>query len=404
MAQAVRINPGLLIWARETAGLSLEEAAVKLGLKPTRQSTAEEKLAQTERGERPTTRALLEKAATTYRRPLVAFYLQQPPARAERTEDFRTVARTARPREDAILDALVRDVRARQQLLRAALLDDEDTKPLAFVASCRMAGGAQKVAAEIRKTLGVAVPEQRSANGAAALFTLLRAAAESAGIYVLLLGDLGSHHSDMSEEIFRGVALADDVAPFIVINDNDATTARSFSLIHELAHIWIGASGISGPMRGSAPNAIERFCNEVAGEFLLPQEALPPLSDTHGMEFERAIGLTDSIAKTWNISQGVVAFRFLLNGWISDAVATQLFQAFADRWRVQKARERENRESDDAGPSFYVVRRAKLGAGLLNSVRRALQTESLTHTKAARILGVQPAAVNQLLWEQRRIA
>lgn len=404
MALAVRINPGLLTWARETAGLSLEEAAVKLGLKPTRQSTAEEKLAQAERGERPATRALLEKAAATYRRPLVAFYLPQPPARAERTEDFRTVTRAARPQEDAMLDALVRDVRARQQLLRAALLDDEDTKRLAFVASCRMANGARNVATEIRKILGVAVPEQRRASGAAALFALLRAAAESAGIYVLLLGDLGSHHSDMSEEIFRGVALADDVAPFIVINDNDATTARSFSLIHELAHIWIGASGISGPMRGNAHNAIERFCNEVAGEFLLPREALPPLSDTHGMEFERAIGLTDSIAKTWNISQGVVAFRFLLNGWISDAVATQLFQAFADRWRVQKARERENRESDDAGPSFYVVRRAKLGAGLLNSVRRALETESLTHTKAARILGVQPAAVNQLLREQRRIA
>ena len=71
---------------------------------------------------------------------------------------------------------------------------------------------------------------------------------------MLLLGDLGSHHSDMNEEVFRGFALADEIAPFVVINDNDATTARSFSLIHELAHIWIGASG-RAPAQGYRSHA-----------------------------------------------------------------------------------------------------------------------------------------------------
>ena len=33
MPEAVEINPELLTWARETAGLSLKEAAEKLGLK-----------------------------------------------------------------------------------------------------------------------------------------------------------------------------------------------------------------------------------------------------------------------------------------------------------------------------------------------------------------------------------
>ncbi len=127
MAQAAQINPGMLSWARETAGLSPEEAAAKLGLKSTAKATAAEKLLQAESGKRPVSQGMLEKAAVTYRRPLITFYLPKPPARAERGEDFRTIAGAASPREDALLDTLVRDVRARQQLLREALLDEEDT-------------------------------------------------------------------------------------------------------------------------------------------------------------------------------------------------------------------------------------------------------------------------------------
>jgi Zn-dependent peptidase ImmA (M78 family)/transcriptional regulator with XRE-family HTH domain len=403
MPQAAQINPGILSWARETAGLTLEEAAGKLGLKSTATVTAAEKLAQAEQGERPVSHTLLEKAAATYRRPLVTFYLPQAPARAERGEDFRTVA-GPRPREDAMLDALVRDVRTRQQLLREALLDDEDIRPLSFVASCRMAEGAKAIAKKIRNTLGITLADQRGAKDAAALFALLRTAAEKAGIYVLLLGDLGSHHSDLGEDVFRGVALADDIASFVVINDNDAAPARAFSLVHELGHIWIGASGVSGPLKGFSQNAVERFCNEVAGIFLLPPEAVQHLSGMNGEDFDAVLSLTNDVARSWNVSQGVVTYRFLLNGWISEQVAAALFRTFSERWRAQKERERQLREPDEGGPSYYVVRRARLGAGLLDTVRRALLEEVLTHTKAARILGVSPTSVDKLLRERPRAA
>jgi Zn-dependent peptidase ImmA (M78 family) len=404
MAQAAQINPRILSWARETAGLSVGEAAEKLGLKSTAKASAIEKLLQVEGGARPIGQGMLQKAAATYRRPLVAFYLPEPPARGERGEDFRTVAGAASPREDAMLDALIRDVRARQGMLREVLSDDEDTRKLPFVASCKMSQGAKVVEAKIRATLGVTTADQRRARGSGALFSLLRAAVERAGVYVLLLGDLGSHHSDLGEDVFRGVALADDIAPFVVINDNDAVPARSFTLLHELAHIWIGASGVSGPMRGISENTIERFCNEVAGEFLLPPEALEKMAAARGADFDRAMSLTDDIARTWNVSQGVVAYRFLLNRWITDEVATAMFRAFAGRWREQKQRDGEARGPDDTGPNYYIVRRSRLGAGLLDVVRRALQGAALTHTKAARILGVAPTAVDQLLRERPRAA
>lgn len=400
MPEAAQINPALLTWARKTAGLSIEEAAEKLGLKDTSKVSGADKLRALESGRSPLSESRLQKAAAVYRRPLIAFYLPEPPARGERGEDFRTTAAAVSSRDNALLDTLMRDVRARQRLVRELLIEEE-AKPLRFVASAKIEHGALKVASAIRNTLGVTEEHQRAAKGPPELFALLRGAAERAGIYVLLLGDLGSHHSDISEDVFRGFALADDVAPFVVINDNDAVTARAFTLMHELAHIWIGASGVSGPLAATSENAIERFCNAVAGEFLLPVDTatLPNLRQ-EDVKTVRRIGAR--LADTWNVSEGVVIYRFLSENRITDEVAGILFRMFAQRWRNEKKKRKE--KESDSGPTYYIVRRHRLGNALLGVVRRAIQEETITHTRAAKILGVSPSSIDQLLQERIRAA
>ena len=44
---------------------------------------------------------------------------------------------------------------------------------------------------------------------------------------------------------FRGFAIADKYTPAIFINGNDAPSAQLFTLLHEIAHIWIGEGGVS---------------------------------------------------------------------------------------------------------------------------------------------------------------
>jgi Zn-dependent peptidase ImmA (M78 family) len=402
MAKAEQINPRMLVWARETAGLSVEEAAKKLGLKDTAKATAADKLRAIERGERGLSQGTLQRAVVSYRRPLIAFYLSDLPELGERGEDFRTVV--GAPRDNGTLDALLRDVRARQKMLREVLEDEEEARPLSFVASARVEHGAGKVAAAMRATLGVTEREQKLAKGPEGLFAFLRAAAERAGVYVLLLGDVGSHHSDIGEDLFRGFALADDVAPFVVINDNDAPAARAFTLLHELAHVWIGASGVSGPLRDLSQGEIERFCNDVAGAFLLPPEAIPDMSHLRGADIQTVVRATQRISDEWNVSQPAATYRLARNGWIASDIATSLFAMFAARWRRDKQRAKETRDPDDTGgPTYYVLRRHRLGDALLNVVRRALQADVLTQTRAAKILGVRPMAVGPLLQEQSRV-
>ena len=174
---------------------------------------------------------------SAYRRPLIAFCMAAPPKRGDRGEDFRTVSGSVSVRDNGTLDALLRDVRARQQMLRQVLEDEEEARALPFVGSARIAHGAKTVAASLRASLEVTKEQQKLAKGPKRLFTLLRSAVERIGVYVLLLGDVGSHHTDIGEDVFRGFALADDVAPFIVVNDNYAKTVCAFTLMRELGPI-----------------------------------------------------------------------------------------------------------------------------------------------------------------------
>jgi Zn-dependent peptidase ImmA (M78 family) len=405
MARAENINPDILVWARESAGLSLEEAAERLGITSSERSSAVEKLEEIETGAKFPTRNQLVRISQVYRRPLITFYMKQPPRKGERGEDFRTLPAAVSNRDGANLDALLRDIRARQEMVKSLLEDEEETRPLPFVGSATISQGVEAVVKSIAAAIGYDPETQRrrSANiGADDLFRELRLRTEAIGVFVLLVGDLGSHHSAISETVFRGFAIADKIAPFIIINDQDARAARSFTLIHELAHIWLGQTGISGTADKVEPatphGRIEQFCNDVAGEFLLPSSAFQhkPRELDAGTR-EAASRVITQLAQTWGVSEPMVAYRIHRLGWISANVYRELASDYAARWNALKERTKEKARETEGGPSYYTVKQFKLGNALIDVVRRTLRDNLLTHTKAAKVLGVKPSSVEPLL-------
>lgn len=385
------VNHEILAWARESAGFSPETAVKKLGLKPTRKLSALERLAALEAGELQPSRALLVKMSQQFRRPLVAFYMAQVPSRGERIEDFRAILERDRS-TDGIVDAIVRDVKARQSAVRDILLDEDEAKPLPFVSSVTIADGIEEVAKDIQKTLHFTTAEFRAQSNADQAFALLRSRAESVGVFVLLIGNLGSHHTAVDPEAFRGFALADSIAPFVVINDQDAHSAWSFTLVHELAHVWIGASGISGKF---SDQRTEKFCNDVASHFLLPAIELALVGVDLETGFEEATRSITEFARPRHLSSSMVAYRLLREGLITNALWQSLSAYFVSQWK--KARVAQKEKAGDSGPSYYVVRRHRLGHALLEFVSRGINEGTLTPTKAGRILGVKPRSVAPLL-------
>lgn len=389
-----QVNPAILTWTRESAGLALGEAAAKVGLRDTKQVSGADRLAALEAGQVEPTRAILLKMAKAYRRPLLTFYLPAPPPRADRGEDFRTLPEDQRAESAAAIDALVRDVRARQGAVRA-LLDEEDAGPIPFVGSVSLDAGVVGVANALSAAVGFDLGEFRAQRNVEHAFTYLRRKVEAAGVFVLLIGSLGSHHSAIDVEVFRGLALADEVAPFVVINDQDAKAAWSFTLLHELAHILLGATGISG---GVMEARIERFCNDVASRLLLPAADLAAL-DLQGVDQATAQRLISDFSQARNISRAMVAYRLRLAGTISDNLWRAISKAFRDEYQRERADRRERGREAEGGPNYYVVKRQRVGPALLQLVRRTLEDGALTPTKAGKILGVRPRNVESLVAE-----
>jgi Zn-dependent peptidase ImmA (M78 family)/transcriptional regulator with XRE-family HTH domain len=387
------VKPEILSWARETAGLSTEEAAQRLGIKDARGVAGADRLRALEAGEGVLGRPTLLKMTKVYRRPLLTFYLSAPPRRGDRGEDYRNLPEQHSDAE-ALVDALVRDIRARQAMVRAIVEDDEDAEPLPFVGSASMNEGIAPVLQSIRRTLGLDLTEFRAQASPEGGFALLREKVEAVGIFVLLAGNLGSHHTALDVDVFRGFALSDELAPFIVINDQDARSAWSFTLLHELVHIWLGATGVSGSF---AEARIEKFCNDVASAFLLPANELALVGVDRRTDIATATRLIDHFAGARLLSRSMVAYRLLAAGIISDPTWRQLRQTFRQLWQESRAAQRQQARDREGGPNYYVVRRHRLGPALLKFVARSISGGMLTPTKASKVLGVKPRSVEPLL-------
>jgi len=387
------VNPEILIWARETAGLSLDEAAHAIQLKDAHGKNGADRLAAIEAGEAPLSRPVLLRMAEKYRRSLLVFYLDRPPRRDETGQDFRTVPGEKAP-YDAQLEALIRDIKVRQSLVKS-LLEDEETPPHAFVGSMQMRDGTAKMAEDIISVLDFSLTTFRARRDYTKAFQYLRQCVEDKGIFVMLLGDLGHSSTQIGVETFRGFVIADVIAPFIVVNTQDSASAKSFTLLHEVTHVWLGTTGISG---GSDEVAIERFCNEVAGTILIPAQELSALQNINASTFEQAVTQISEFASQRNVSRAMVSYKLFKAGQMNEVRWRELNQRFEQERAASKQAEKDKKAEDGGGgPNYYVLRRQRLGSALLGLLDRSLNSGAISPTKAAKILGVKPRSVAPLL-------
>ena len=388
------VNPQILVWARETAGLPPHEAVRKLALRDTQRMTALARLTAYETGAEDPSRPMLLKMSKQYRRPLHTFYLSSPPPKGDRGADFRTLTEEVRPRDAAILDALIREMRARQSMVRDLLEDEDEAEPLSFIGSRAITDGQSAVLDSLRTLFKIELADYRAQKNAGAAFNFLRTCAEREGIFVLLKGDLGSHHTAIKLENFRGFSIADKIAPFIIINDKDARAAWTFTLLHEIVHLILGQTGVSGQ---PGENETERFCDDTASQFLLPDYEIEKIDIENIAEFDAIAQKISEFANKHHLSRTLVAYRAYQAGAIAQDKYVQLSKKFRDEWHQQRDLQRAQRQSKTGGPSYYVVRRHRLGSGLISLTRRMVASGELSTSRAARILGVRPSHVQTIL-------
>jgi Zn-dependent peptidase ImmA (M78 family) len=154
-----------------------------------------------------------------------------------------------------------------------------------------------------------------------------------------------------------------------------------FTLAHELAHLWLGASGVSDTETGRVPEqGIERWCNQVAAELLMPMQALRA---THqpGTPIPQEI---QRLAREFKVSTLVALRRLFDAGFISQATLWQHYREEQERIRPL--------ERSGTGGDFY----NSLGARTSKRFARAIVSSTLEgltpFTEAFRMLGVRKTA------------
>ncbi len=386
-----KVKPEILKWARENSLLSIEDAARKLNIKDGKQTDAIEKLIAFESGDKEPSRSLLLRMCKQYHLPLLTFYLDNPPKIGDRGEDFRTLPANFEEIEDVNVDILIRDIKARQSTIRETLIDADEEIHLDFIGKHKIEDGITNVVQTIREVLDFKLKAYRNQLNYKEAFRFLRQRIESKGIFVLLKGNLGSYHSNISLTVFRGFALSDDIAPFIVINDQDTESAWSFTLMHEMAHLILGKTGISGAY---LEKDIEKFCNTVASEFLLPEAEFEQFR-VSDYSFENLSVNISEYAYSRRLSSTLVAYRLFKRGDINAYLWENLKKFYHEKWVENREVSRNKNNQKEGGPDYYVMKNYKLGT-LVRLVQRLTYAGALTTTKAGMLLDIKPLKVHRL--------
>jgi len=315
----VPINPNLLRWARERAKRPIETL-----------TKAFPKIIAWESGEAQPTLKQLERLAKTLHIPLGFLFLDTPPEEPLPIPDFRIMPRIQFFKPSPELLDTIYLCQQRQEWYRSYAIAMGE-KPLPFVGKVTLKNNVRTVAKDIREQLKMDIDERRQIPTWTEALSRLIERAEAIGILIMVNGVVANNTKrKLDPEEFRGFALVDDFAPLIFMNGADTLSAKMFTLAHELAHIWLGQSGVSDVQISQLPEeGVERWCNQVAAELLVPLANLDEYYE-RGSELHKEL---NRLARIFKVSTLVILRRIFDLGYLDQETYWQNYQEELERLR-----------------------------------------------------------------------
>lgn len=384
MAKAL-INPAMLRWARDRAGFSIKMLAEKLNNnRPDPQMVA----AWEQQKSQPTFKQAENIARITHI-PFGYLFLPEPPQEESLPiPDLRTQGdMPIEPPSIGFLD-LIRDVAFQQDWYRDYRIEQGAT-PLPFVGKYQIVDNVQTIAKDIRATLKL--EDSDKTGNWEAHFSGLCDLCEEIGIRVMRSGYFGSNtRQTFDVDEFLGFAMSDPIVPLIFINGRDAKARQIFTLGHELAHIWLGESGISNLRLDDANpgrNArIERVCNAVAAEVLVPKSHFLHVWD-HTKSLDNN---SDTLIRLFKVSSIVIARRAVDLGKIN----WEEFNTFYSQ------EEQNQKKASGRGGNYYLTVPIKNGRKFTSAVLSRTMSGQLLLRDAGSLLHMKPANIQKLYYQQ----
>ncbi|RLD22491.1 MAG: hypothetical protein DRI69_00945 [Bacteroidetes bacterium] len=353
------INPEMLIWARKTVKLSIELAAQKISVKP-------ERLEAWENGDAYPTIKQLYKIANVYKRPFALFYFSTPPKHFKPLKDFRKFDQryVLTENEEYILQKELLLFQEKRQIA-LDLYDQLNTAVTEFELKGSLKKAPEALARQIREYFKINHNEVAEIRPGYDALNYWKKLLESKGILVFQTSGVPLH-------VMRGACVARDVLPVIIINSNDTTNGRIFSLFHELVHIVLRADGISNFRYSDRKlyDQIEVYCNQVAADVLVPSQYLMKslVVQSHATDVSAwSVDELNKLAQRFCVSREVILRRLLTLG----RTSTEFYQDFRDNQVYDK-------KKSSTGGDYYRNQIAKNGGLYLNLVLQGYYQEKLT--------------------------
>jgi len=370
-------NPTILRWAREWRGRTVAEAAIKLNVN-------EDKILAWEAGDSVPTVRQARILASFYDRSFLEFFLSRIPnvQQNKLAPDFRLHKVAPDPRGDRevqLIQDWAEDTRKSAIELFSVVDDDVPTVPSRLSASIETSP--EWIASEARGLCGYSIEDQVALSSAerGRVAKDIRRAIERLGILTLKDSRLGKFG-------VRGLTLFASPLPIIVFG-TEAPTAQAFTLAHELGHIVLQQSAISGPP--TARNGVnyaersEQWCDQFAGAFLVPEHALGSLWAKPNQPMPKIEDdALRQLANTFSISQHAMLIRLVQLGYVAP-------EYYWNEKRPEFLRIEADFQGGGKAPYYGTRYRNTYGDTYTALVLEAWGTGRITNHTAAELMGIK---------------
>jgi Zn-dependent peptidase ImmA (M78 family) len=232
-------------------------------------------------------------------------------------------------------------------------------------------------AQSIREYLGITVQLQCTWRDDDNALKNWRSAVEKAGIFVF--------KSAFKQKEISGFCLIDTNLPVIYLNNSTTKTRQIFSLLHEMAHLLMSINGLSKidkqyiDFLPQAEQKIERFCNAIAAEVLIPSHDFVDQTAAFPTDIEKAPEeYIADLSNRYGVSREAVLRRLLDSG----RVSRNFYERKAREWTAQMKK--------ITGGSWYLNQGAYLSDYFAREVVARHFRHQISMEEASDLLGIKP--------------
>ena len=363
MKPEVNINADILTWAITRAGYEVHEFTEKVP----------KVIDWIEGKKRPTVKQLESFSKKVYL-PFGYLFLSEPPKEKLPIPFFRSNGNRADKVSINVYDTILL-LQQRQDWLKDYLIDN-DFEELSFVGKYHNFHNIHAIVNDIRTVLGLNENWANKFETWEEALNHLVEVVENNGIITVFNGVVENNtRRPIRVDDCRGFVLVDKIAPFMFINNADGKAAQLFTIAHEIAHIWTGHSaGFDFRTLQPADDPIEKLCDQIAAEFLVPEIAFNQIwSSSPNIK---------SVAKYFKVSEIVIARRALDTKKITR-------KQFFDFYKEYKNREVHKKEKQSGGGDFYATAKKRLSITFATHINQAVKSGQLLYRDAYKLTSMK---------------